>query len=98
MVNVIVEAELLAIKEGQYTTYVFIDNNNNYVMCTRLPNWQVPTINIGDRGFLQYQIVNSGDEYYNPITNEKQTFRYSNVYFNNFIQKSDLIKSDEIIL
>lgn len=94
----IIEAKLCALRESMYTIYVFQDiKSEEYIMCTRLPNWNVPNIDIGDIGFLQYQMVKAGDEYYNPFTGEKCRFNYSNIYFNNFILKSD-VKQQEIIL
>jgi len=98
MVNLIKEVQLLAIREAVYTIYVFKEiNSEEYIMCTRLPNWQVPEINIGDKGFLQYQDVEAGDEYITP-DGSKVSYRYSNIYFINFVVKSDIIKNNEIIL
>ena len=97
MVDVITEAKLLAIREGSYTIYVFQDKNGDYVMCTRLPNWQTPNVEVGEEGFLQYQIVKAGDKYFNPQLQRETAFNYSNVYFNNFIKKSEATKT-EIIL
>ena len=90
MVEFVTEAKLLAIKEGVYTIYVFKDNiNNKYIMCTRLPNWQVQEINIGDEGYLQYQEIKAGDEYYDISIEKNKKYNYSNIYFNNFVKKSE---------
>ena len=98
MGELIKETELLAIREGVYTTYVFeVIETKEYIMCVRLPNWQVPEISIGDKGFLQYQIVKAGDKYITPF-GESDVFRYSNCYFINFINRSDIVKNKEIIL
>lgn len=98
MVNLIKEVQLLAIREAVYTLYVFEElSSGEYIICTRLPNWQVPEINIGDKGYLQYQDVNAGDEYVTP-NGDKVQYRYSNVYFINFVSKSDIVKNKEIIL
>jgi len=99
MVNNIKEVKLLAIREGVYTCYVFqILNKDEYIMCTKLPNWQVPTINIGDIGYLDYQIVKAGDEYFDPKTEKHMTYLYSNIYFINFIHKNEILNNNEIIL
>ena len=99
MVEFVTEAKLLAIKEGVYTIYVFKDNiNNKYIMCTRLPNWQVQEINIGDEGYLQYQEIKAGDEYYDISIEKNKKYNYSNIYFNNFVKKSEKINNEEIIL
>ena len=91
------EAELVAIREDYYSLYVFKTTENDYVMCTKLPNWQTPVIEIGTKGFLQYQIVKAGDEYITP-DGEKIVYKYSNCYFLNFVNKTDDIKSNEITL
>ena len=99
MVEFVTEAKLLAIKDGVYTIYVFKDNiNNKYIMCTRLPNWQVQEINIGDEGYLQYQEIKAGDEYYDISIEKNKKYNYSNIYFNNFVKKSEKINKEEIIL
>ena len=98
MIELIKEVQLLAFREGNYTVYVFkCITTDEYIMCTRLPNWQVPNINIKDIGFLQYQIVKAGDKYITP-NGETIYYKYSNVYFINFINKADNINNKEIIL
>ena len=58
------KVKLIAVRDGNYTVYVFQDVETfEYIMCTRLPNWKIPDIELGVEGFLQYQIVNAGDEY-----------------------------------
>lgn len=100
MVELIDEVILMAVREGNYTMYVFKSMvTNKFIMCTRMPNWQVPSINIHDVGFLQYKIVKSGDEYFNPTLGTTVKYLYSNVYFMNFIIKSTILQNNnEIIL
>lgn len=92
------KVKLIAVKEDQYTVYVFQDvENSDYIMCTRLPNWKVPDIELGTVGFLKYQIVNAGDEYITP-EGERIYYRYANSYFINFISDLDVVKNNEITL
>ena len=99
MVDKIELVKLLAVREGTYTVYVFQNlENREYIMCTRLPNWQVPEISIGDSGFLEYQIVTAGESYFSVAEEKMIQYFYSNVYFINFILKTDILKNDEIIL
>lgn len=92
------EVELLAIRSGVYSVYVFKTiEDSEYIMCTRLPNWQVPELELGMTGFLQFQIVLAGDEYVTP-NGDKITYKYSNCYFINFVNKTDVIKNNEITL
>jgi len=91
--------KLLAIREGLYTVYVFKNlENDEYIMCTRLPNWQVPNIEIEDEGFLEYVTVKAGEEYFDPSTETFIKYKYSNIYFINFILKTNVLKNNEIIL
>lgn len=99
MVTNIEHVELVAVREGTYTVYVFkLVDYNQFIMCTRLPNWKVPEINVGDIGYLEYQIVQAGENYYNPNTEQTVTYQYSNVYFLNFVQKTEILQNNEIIL
>ena len=99
MLNVTREVKLVAKRSGTYTNYVFKDQQSNeYIFCTRLPNWQVPEIEIEDIGYLHYQIVDAGDNYIVPDTGEIISYRYNNSYLINFVKKSEIIKNKEIIL
>ena len=94
----IINAKLLAIKHGTYTVYVFKNlDDGSYVMCTKLPNWQSPEMEIGDEGFLKYEKVVAGQSYFNPATTSYQTYNYSNIYFENFINKSEITNSNIIL-
>lgn len=88
----------MAIKEGNYTVYVFKNLcNNSYLMCTKLPNWQTSNVSVGDEGFLNYEEVKAGEEYFNPATETKHIYNYSNIYFVNFLQKSEIVNSNIIL-
>lgn len=98
MVEKTEHVELIAKKEGTYTVYVF-ENVRNYqlIMCTKLPNWQVPELNIGIRGYVSYQVINAGEKYFNKLSQKYETYSYSNVYFQNFINEPK-IKNNRIEL
>lgn len=99
MTEQINKVKLLAIREGKYTIYVFQNLDiPGYIMCTRLPNWQVPLININDVGFLKYQTVIAGEEYFDVQSQKNIKYNYSNIYFINFIDEKELIKNTELIL
>lgn len=98
----IIKAQLLAKKPefGGYVIYVFQNMNytspmDKYVMCTRLPNWNTEIIKVGDVGFLNFKEILAGsDSWYNADTKEYIPYKYSNIYFINFIpevQTQDLI-------
>lgn len=91
----VARVELLAIRTAAYSMYVFKDlGANTYVMCTMLPNWNIPNMNVGDVGFLKFQRVMAGEEYYHPGTGNKQVYNYSNIYILNFMQESDIHNSN----
>jgi len=99
MRELIKEVELVAVRRGTYSIYVFrVLCENTFVMCTVLPNWQLPIINVGDKGFLQYQMVKAGDEYVTPDGN-RVLYKYTNTYLINFVNKiKSVTKNEEIIL
>ena len=98
MIEKVVKATLVAIRQSTYTMYVFKLDNDEYIMCTRLPNWQTPDISEGDEGFLQYQIVKAGETYYDPDTGETIKYKYSNIYFKNFVLLSEDVNKNSIIV
>jgi hypothetical protein len=99
MVENVIKAKLLASKDdGDYKVYVFLnEDSKEYVMCTMLPNWNSDNLSNGDTGFLKYQIVRAGDEYTTPL-GEEIRYRYSNIYFNNFIRDNKNKSTKSIIL
>ena len=93
------EVKLLAIREGNYTMYVFqILSTGEFIMCTRMPNWDTPNISIGEEGFLKYETVKAGQTYYDPTTDTDIKYKYTNIYFINFVKKSEITKENNIIL
>jgi len=90
-------AKLVAVKSGIYTIYVFQQDNDEYIMCTKLPNWGAYNINIGDSGFLTYEFANAGEEYFERDTGEKRIYKFTNIYFKDFI-KDGKENEDKIIL
>lgn len=90
--------KLVARKDGVYTLLVFKDLESfEYIMCTLLPNWNPQNISINDEGFLKFQEVSAGEEYFDVDSQSNKRYKYSNIYFLNFIHKQD-IKNTNIIL
>lgn len=87
--------KLVAKRDGIYTVYVFETKPKEYVMCTKLPNWGVYNINIGDTGFITYQPAESGESYVDRETGETRTYKFSNIYFKDFVKD---IEKNEVIL
>lgn len=71
--------------DGDYTVYVFMDLDNEcYVMCTLLPNWDCDDIE--GTGYLKYEEVTAGQEYVTHYGNVDK-YRYTNNYLINFIRE-----------
>lgn len=93
--------EVVAARPGQYTMYVFknLDEPNNsilrYFTVTQPPNWNIPTLSIGNIGFVECDYVNAGDEYYQSSSGEKQTYNYTVCYMLNFIEQQPKIINKE---
>lgn len=93
------EVRLEAIRGGAYTIYVFKNlETGNIIMCTKLPNWDCPSISVGEEGFLKYESVLAGQTYYDPTTDTDIKYKYTNIYFINFVKKSEITKENNIIL
>lgn len=104
MPKITILAELVDYLEdlGGYIIYVFknlepTDWTNRYIMCTRVPNWQSKFVKIHDVGYLMYQEVIAGkDKWYK---NDKiNYYNYSNIYFIEFIPKTDKPNSEDYTL
>ena len=95
----VAEVQLLAIRDGVYTMYVFKDlNTGEFIMCTKPPNWESPNITPGEEGFIKYETVEAGQSYYDPTTDTHIKYKYTNTYFTNFVKKSEITKENNIIL
>ncbi len=88
-----IRAELVAVQQGMYMNYVFknLDCPENsafrYITVTKCPNWQYfNNAQIGDIGFLQYEYVEAGTEYFDVSKNVNDTYKYTANYFINFIK------------
>ena len=74
-----IHGTVVALKNGVYTVYVFQDDESNYHMCTKLPNWGSEYhLNIGDSGFLTMQEFLGGEQYYDRNTDFKDFIKDSN--------------------
>lgn len=93
-----IKGKLVAKKDGIYTIYVFELENNEYVMCTQLPNWDVPTLTKGEIGFVTYEDAVAGEKYFNPRTGMFDIYNYTNTYFKNFIKDEEKINKEIIIV
>ena len=88
-----IKAKLIAKEHdlGGYTAYVFkvLEQNppfgHNYIMVTRLPNWNHKNVDLEEVGYLTYKEVNAGDLWYCQETGKMVPYNYTNIYFIKFI-------------
>lgn len=95
--------ELVTFKEDNgYITYVFknlddCDIFHKYLMCVRFPRWECQSINIGDKGYIQYKEVIAGiDKWFDSELNQFIPYKYTDIHFLDFI--SEKKQQDEIKL
>lgn len=92
--------KLVAIRDDFYTLYVFqnLDEPNNslmrYITVTKPPNWSGRLPEDGDVGFVECEYVDAGDEYYKRDSGNKETYKYTQCYFLNFIKDKDKIDNN----
>lgn len=95
----IIHVKLLASKMDVYSLYVFKNlDTNDFIMCTKLPNWELPTIQIGEKGFLKHKSVIAGEKYFNPTTETEEVYKYTNIYLIAFIKETDIITNNNTII
>jgi hypothetical protein len=99
MKEYVINAVCVAKQSGIYTKYVFKNiDTEEYVMCTLLPNWDISDIKTHEKGFLRYQFVKAGEEYYNRKIDEKIKFKFTDLFLISFIKNNNEFKQDEITL
>lgn len=82
--------ELVAYREGmEYTRYVFKNLINcEFIMVVRLPNWNLPFIKVGDRGFMKYQEALAGiDSWYDFEKDEYVPYKNDNTYILDWVRE-----------
>lgn len=84
----------MAVQDGIYTNYVFknLDEDEKsmfrYITVVKCPNWQYNNkIQIGDVGYLEYEFVENGTEYFDRSSGLTEQYKYTAFYFMNFIKE-----------
>lgn len=89
--------KLVAIKDQQYKNIVFedlskdYDDDLRYITVVMVPNWQFSEkLEIGDRGYLQYESVYAGEsQWFDKLSQKMINYKYNNLYFINFIKEQE---------
>lgn len=93
--------EVKAISEGTYTTIVFknleVANDHYYrfITITVPPNWNYNGLRVGDKGYIEYDAICGGDEYFKSSEGKIKQYNYSQYYFVNFIKEQEQIINKE---
>ena len=91
-------SKLVAKQDGVYKNYVFQNLDQKpeslfrYITVTVCPNWTNDDINIGECGFLEYELVEAGQDYFQRNTKEIKQYNFTTNYFINFVRQ----KNEEI--
>lgn len=94
----ILRVTLIAKRDDTYSLYVFRDlTNNELIMCTKLPNWSIPYIEINEVGYAKIQIVTAGEKYLDASLEVESTYKYSNIYLLNYVRESDILNTNIIL-
>ena len=97
-----VKARLEAKRDGDYQTLVFKLSEPNekilgsYFMVTKLPNWDID-IEIGQEGFVKFEMVRIGEMWTHGETLEQHPYRYSAYYIREFVPMSHVIEDGRVL-
>ena len=93
--------EVVAINEGIYNVIVFknleVENKHYYrfITITIPPNWKHKILKRGDKGYVEYEAVYGGDEYFKCSEGIKKQYNYSQYYFIGFVSEQDKSENTE---
>ena len=99
--RVTIYGKVVAIQDGMYTQYVFrnFDEQDNslmrYITVTKCPNWIGESPQLGDIGYVQYEYVEAGDNYFQATTGTTSQYNYTSCYFISFIKEKEKIECKE---
>lgn len=99
--RITIRGKLVAIQEEMYTNYVFqnLDEPENclmrYVTLTQCPNWVGVKPKIGDVGFVEYEYVEAGENYFCRDTGDTSQYKYTCCYFISFIKDIEKVTNKE---
>jgi hypothetical protein len=97
--HICIKAMLVAKREEQYTVYVFqdIDKEDEYLMCTKCPNWNGQEIDLFQEGYLSYKFVVAGrDTWYKSETGEFFAYQWTAHYFLDFVPITHVLANGRV--
>ena len=95
-----IKSKLVAKQDGIYKIYVFqnLDLPNQslfkYITVVECPNWQTQQLKIGSIGFMEYEFVEAGENYFERSSGETKQYNFTTNYFINFIEEKQEINKE----
>jgi hypothetical protein len=96
-----IHSKLVAKQDGIYKNYVFqnLDQADNsifkYITVTECPNWNIGNdLKIGDIGFVEYEFVEAGEDYFKRSSQETKQYNFTTNYFLSFIKEKQEINTE----
>jgi len=94
----IVKCKVVAIEHDILDYHILVFKNlensppfgHSYIMVTVFPNWESRIPELGETGFLMYDVVEAGvDTYYDRRTDSIVKYNFSNLIFKRFVKEQD---------
>lgn len=98
--KICIKARLVGEKQdGAYKIYVFQNTVElDFVMCTRVPNWQADEVKIAEEGFLEYHTVVGGQSrYFDAVDSVYKLYQQDATYFLNFVPITKVLVDGYVI-
>ena len=92
-----VKCKVLEVQKSTYTDIVICDATNSHNILTVFPNWEGYIPEKGDIGYCEFEVVKSGDRYWDKYYGYK-CYGYNMTIFKKFVLQTDTTPEGEIIL
>ncbi len=94
-----IKATLVALREGQYTVYVFENaDTGEPLMCTRQPNWDGKELDMFQTGYLSYKFIQAGrDCWYKADENQWFPYVFTANYFLDFVPITHTLNNGRVV-
>lgn len=89
----IIKGKLLTFNEYNNRIQMVFENNEQYLIVTVRPNWELPDFKVGEDYFLEYIKVEPGTTtWYNPDTDQHIPYKYRANYVEKIIPADAVVK------
>lgn len=89
------KCKVMELSKGTYSKMVIQDLESlEYVMLTVFPNWQGEIPSKNQIGYIEFEFVEAGTEYYNKDLKIYETYSNTHLIFKTFIQETPKNQED----